>query len=74
MDFKYQAVRLAEWSKAPRSGRGLFGGVGSNPTADILRFIAAALYYFTSLFDTLLCVEPVIETKHTLLVLLFISI
>ena len=29
------AVNLAEWSKAPRSGRGLFGGVGSNPTVDI---------------------------------------
>ena len=28
-------VNLAEWSKAPRSGRGLFGGVGSNPTVDI---------------------------------------
>ena len=26
---------LAEWSKAPRSGRGLSGGVGSNPTAVI---------------------------------------
>ena len=26
---------LAEWSKAPRSGRGLFGGVGSNPTGTI---------------------------------------
>ena len=24
---------VAEWSKAPRSGRGLSGGVGSNPTA-----------------------------------------
>ena len=24
---------MAEWSKAPRSGRGLSGGVGSNPTA-----------------------------------------
>ena len=27
---------MAEWSKAPRSGRGLSGGVGSNPTAVIL--------------------------------------
>ena len=27
---KYAAV--AEWSKALRSGRNLFGGVGSNPT------------------------------------------
>ena len=28
-------VNLAEWSKALRSGRSLFGGVGSNPTVDI---------------------------------------
>jgi hypothetical protein len=28
---KKKAV-LAEWSKALRSGRNLFGGVGSNPT------------------------------------------
>ena len=27
-------VDVAERSKAPRSGRGLFGGVGSNPTVD----------------------------------------
>ena len=26
---------MAEWSKALRSGRSLFGGVGSNPTLTI---------------------------------------
>ena len=27
---------MAEWSKAPVSGTGLYGGVGSNPTSCIL--------------------------------------
>ena len=37
---------LAEWSKAPRSGRGLFGGVGSNPTGTIfLAFFITNNFY-----------------------------
>lgn len=30
---------MAEWSKALRSGRSLFGDVGSNPTLDNVDFI-----------------------------------
>ncbi len=30
---------MAEWSKALRSGRSLFGGVGSNPTSVIFPFV-----------------------------------
>ena len=33
---RYRRVSLPEWSKGLRSGRNVFGLVGSNPTADIL--------------------------------------
>jgi hypothetical protein len=34
---------MAEWSKAVRSGRILFGGVGSNPTRCMLPFLPMLL-------------------------------
>ena len=34
---------VAEWSKALRSGRSLFGGVGSNPTLTIL-FMCGSIF------------------------------
>ena len=34
---------MAEWSKALRSGRSLFGGVGSNPTLTIYHFLDPGL-------------------------------
>lgn len=39
---------MAEWSKALRLGRSLFGGVGSTPTLVIL------FYFFSSLKSLLL--------------------
>ena len=36
---------MAEWSKAPVSGTGLYGGVGSNPTSCILNKQKHYSYY-----------------------------